>query len=258
MNFVLSIFPGIDLLGRAFELEGFCIVRGPDILWGGNIKDFHPPSGVFVGVIGGPPCPFFSRLRYLNPNCGKKEGNLIPEFCRVVSEAAPTWWMMENVRESPEPAIEGYHSYSFLLNTRWLGDIQERTRRITFGCIVPVKLDLEVALFEHILSELAVTSHASAIPVKLGGSRKVKSSLKPTAVMAGHGPYDRREGTPQYPKRSIEDMCILQGLPSDFTDNMPFRAEAKRRLIGNGVPMAMGRALARAVKKGAPEFTRGD
>lgn len=51
-NLVLSIFPGIDLLGRAFEEEGFCVVRGPDKLWGGDIRTFHPPAGVFGGVIG--------------------------------------------------------------------------------------------------------------------------------------------------------------------------------------------------------------
>ena len=50
---VLSIFPGIDLFGRAFEEKGYCVVRGPDILWGGDIRTFHPPPGVFEGVIGG-------------------------------------------------------------------------------------------------------------------------------------------------------------------------------------------------------------
>ena len=32
MNLVLSSFPGIDMLGRAFEEHGFCVVRGPDVL----------------------------------------------------------------------------------------------------------------------------------------------------------------------------------------------------------------------------------
>lgn len=35
-NLVLSLFPGFDLLGRAFEEEGFTIVRGPDKIWGGG------------------------------------------------------------------------------------------------------------------------------------------------------------------------------------------------------------------------------
>ena len=38
MSLVLSIFPGIGLLDMAFEEEGFCIVRGPDLLWGGKRK----------------------------------------------------------------------------------------------------------------------------------------------------------------------------------------------------------------------------
>jgi DNA (cytosine-5)-methyltransferase 1 len=53
---VLSLFPGIGLLDMAFEQEGFCVVRGPDLLWGGDVKRFHPPAGKFDGVIGGPPC----------------------------------------------------------------------------------------------------------------------------------------------------------------------------------------------------------
>jgi hypothetical protein len=47
---VLSLFPGIGLLDMAFEEEGFCVVRGPDLLWGGDIKNFHPPRGKFNGV----------------------------------------------------------------------------------------------------------------------------------------------------------------------------------------------------------------
>lgn len=31
---LLSVFPGVDLLGMAFELEGYCVVRGPDLVWG--------------------------------------------------------------------------------------------------------------------------------------------------------------------------------------------------------------------------------
>lgn len=29
-RFVLSLFPGIDVLGLGFEHEGFVVVRGPD------------------------------------------------------------------------------------------------------------------------------------------------------------------------------------------------------------------------------------
>lgn len=51
---VLEVFPGLSLLGRAFEEAGFCVVRGPDILWGGDVRRFHVRRG-FDGLIGGPP-----------------------------------------------------------------------------------------------------------------------------------------------------------------------------------------------------------
>ncbi len=31
---VLSLFPGADLFGEAFEREGFCVVRGPELILG--------------------------------------------------------------------------------------------------------------------------------------------------------------------------------------------------------------------------------
>jgi DNA (cytosine-5)-methyltransferase 1 len=38
MGIVLSLFPGIDILGRGFEEEGWCVVRGPDLLWAGDVR----------------------------------------------------------------------------------------------------------------------------------------------------------------------------------------------------------------------------
>src|SRR5688500_10861469 len=104
----------------AFEEHGFCVVRGPDVLWGGNIKSFHPPAGKFDGLIGGPPCQAFSRLRHLVEHNGfERAENLIPEFERCVAEGQPAWFLMENVRAAPEPLVEGYAVNSTLLNNRW-------------------------------------------------------------------------------------------------------------------------------------------
>lgn len=66
MSLILSVFPGLDLLGMGFEMEGFCVVRGGDPLLGQlGVEDFHPPSGVFTGVIGGPPCGMWAKTRNL-------------------------------------------------------------------------------------------------------------------------------------------------------------------------------------------------
>lgn len=82
-DLALSLFPGIGLLDMAFEEAGFCVVRGPDVLWGGDVKRFHPPAGRFDGIIGGPPCQAFSQLRYMVIRRHGVEAlaeNLIPEF----------------------------------------------------------------------------------------------------------------------------------------------------------------------------------
>lgn len=242
---ILSIFPGIDLLGRAFEEEGFCVVRGPDLLWGGDIKTFHPPPDVFDGVIGGPPCQAFSKMSFLIKAWGKEPrfGNLIPEFERVVREAQPYWFLMENVPRAPTPQVDAYKTNSFLLNNRWVGGAQHRLRRFTFGSSSGETLDLAVSLFENPDWGHAVLGDDRSIRVRYLKGGKPKR----ITVLASDTPCpdDRRKGV-RY--MSIEEMCVLQGLPADFMKNSPFRVDAQKELIGNGVPVLMGRAIAKAIK----------
>jgi len=48
---------------------------------------------------------------------------------------------------------------------------------------------------------------------------------------------------------TLSEMCELQGLPTDFLADSPFTVSARKLMIGNGVPLPMGRAIARAVKR---------
>jgi hypothetical protein len=107
MLLVLSLFPGADLLGMGFELEGFCVVRGPDVLLGGDVRGWHVPAGKFDGVIGGPPCKQFSQAIASRGGAhAATQDNLIPEYERLVREAAPRlFWVMENVPEAPCPEL---------------------------------------------------------------------------------------------------------------------------------------------------------
>ena len=130
---MLSLFPGIGLLDMAFEEDGFCVVRGPDLLWGGDVRRFHPPAGRFDGVIGGPPCQLFSGLANFSYRWSQAPENLIPEYERVVAEASPTWFVMENVPAAPKPVVPGYGVRPYLLENRWFGEPQARKRRISFG-----------------------------------------------------------------------------------------------------------------------------
>lgn len=212
---ILSIFPGADLLGRGFEAEGFCVVRGPDLVWGGDVASFHPPSGKFEGVIGGSPCQEFSRA-FRGERAG--EGiRLLGEFCRVVAEARPDWFLLENVPGVPSIGVDGYELQRLNLNAAECGGRQRRNRCFQFGsrdgtCLV---LDRRVTRPR----ELASTCMASEAS-RMG-------------------------------RRGFADFCELQGLPREF-DLPGISLGAKYRAVGNGVPVYMAAVMARAVRDRLP------
>src|SRR5215831_14578628 len=247
----------------AFEQEGFTVVRGPDVLWGGDIRRFHPPADVFDGVIGGPPCQAFSRLAIMVRHNGYEPrfGNLIPEFERCVAEAWPRWFLMENVQDAPLPEVDGYIVQAQLVNNRWFEDgltgaEQNRKRRVSFGTNDGRKLVWDVALFEHNHVAGGVTSSDGGgvmrgrrpwtLTARMGraGNLRDRSARVAPPVTAVHG----GDNSKQY-VYSLEDACELQGLPRDFTEHMPFRKDMKLKVVANGVPIPMGRAIARAVKR---------
>lgn len=234
---ILSLFPGIGLLDRAFEEEGFCVVRGPDVLWGGDVRKFHPPAGRFDGVIGGPPCQAFSPLAAMVKHNGHepKFGNLIPEFERVVREAEPTWFLMENVKQAPTPEIDGYGLHSFCLNNRQFGEKQNRVRKISFGYRGERRpLMFDVVVFEDSEFEPAVCGGHH-------GTGGIECEERRRAA--------KRNGKEPDGRQDFARMLALQGLPADFLKESPFTSAGKSKAVGNGVPLAMGCALARAVKE---------
>lgn len=268
---ILSVFPGVDLLGRAFEQEDFCVVRGPDLLWGGDIRVFHPPAGVFEGVIGGPPCPEWSPLRSLIKAHGykTKHGNMIPEFERVVSEAKPNWFLMEEGALAPRPMVNGYSVHGFYLSPIWLGEEQMRKRRIAFGIQGNTSIDLRkfinYAVFQPLKREWAhlsepvnndpqckirqtvVTHDPNPYPVALNPSGKPKIRVPPVLTSGQPTVYEAGKVS-KLTRRTWEESCRLQGLPCDFLKEAPFTLGGKRQVLANGVPMCMGREIAKAIK----------
>lgn len=254
-DLVLSLFPGIGLLDHAFELEGFCVVRGPDVLWGGDVRKFNPPAGRFDGVIGGPPCQAFSRLARMVRHNGyePKFGNLIPEFERVVREAEPRWFAMENVPDAPLPEVDGYGVYSTTLNNRQCIDedgkpaTQNRVRRWSFGYRGERRvLMIETAALHSPVFEVAA----------IGGSHG-----RPGCVKAGLEKEHYRKSSLPFNSKGIDwfkECKRRQGLDEEF-DLPPFTVAAKCKAVGNGVPIAMGRAIAKAVMEAThPRPTPGD
>lgn len=245
-NLLLSVFPGIDLLGAAAEELGFTVVRGPDVLWGGDVRRFHPPSGVFGGIIGGPPCQCFSSLVHIVRHNGHEPrfGNLIPEFERVVAEAQPLWFLMENVTRSPEPRVDGYGVHSFCIdNHQFAGQTQGRKRRISFGLRGGYRvLPVEVIALESPIREPTATGALS--PTSISNGRDRRRPRKGGGFRTGTAVL----GTATRSQAVFRDLCRKQGLPADF-DLPGMKIEAKCQAVGNGVPMAMGRALFQAIRE---------
>lgn len=96
---VLSLFPGAGLLDAGFTQAGFAVVRGPDLLLGQDVRTLRLDPNYFDGIIGGPPCQDFSRARR-RPPTGHGVA-MLTEFGRLITEAQPAWWLLENVPGVP-------------------------------------------------------------------------------------------------------------------------------------------------------------
>ncbi len=204
---VLSLFPGIDLLGRGFEEVGFCVVRGPDLIFGGDVRGFTPPAGRFTGVIGGPPCQEFSRAKngMVRSDYG---GEMLAEFERVVLVAEPDWWLMENVERVPDVKIDGYNWQRLDVWAHEFGLKQRRLRHFQFG-----------------------SKHGMALVFRRGGA----GGCEPVVTASGRGS-----------KTTWGRFCEAQGLPVGF-DIPAFKRSEARRAVGNGVPLPMARGMAEIV-----------
>lgn len=211
MQVVLSVFSGIDILGKGFEKEGFCVVSAMDIIFGHDIRDKHFPSGVFKGLIGGSPCQDFSRARRTPPTGYGLE--MLQEFERVVQEVKPDWFLLENVPSVPNLNTEGYYIQRFDLNARECGSEQNRLRHFQFGSKQGFILDIKRDDF--------------------------KGRSVPCVVATEGNKQDRR---------TWSDFCQLQGLPADF-DLKCFTQIEKYKAVGNAVNFNVAGRVAKAIRE---------
>ena len=211
MKLVLSLCSGIGLLDRAFKEAGFCVVSAGDIILGKHydIRDFTGVKGKFDGVIAGTPCPDFSLMKRDRPALEDSYGyEMILNFMRIVTECDPSWFLLENVAGVPNVQIHGYSHQRIDINQSWYENVT-RLRHIQFGHKDNKYLQIERKI---------VTDR----------SQKLQS-----CALANDS-------------RSFRELCRLQGLEDDF-DLKSFNVQGKKRAVGNGVPLSIGRALAKSV-----------
>lgn len=220
---VLGIFSGVGLLDMAFQETGFCVCAAPELITGGDIRRFHSVPGRINGVIGGPPCQGFSSLNrhWRNPEHPSviNSRQMLTEACRIIDETQPEWWLIENVLDVPDVRIDGYPPPQRMIISDWeCGGVQSRSRCIQFG---------------HRLGFILRPQRVNTLTRKQNGKM---ASLTTKA----------RSQYQFYP-----DHCRIQGLETPL-DLPGWTVSAKKKAIGNGVPLPMGRALANAVANAAP------
>lgn len=215
---VLSLFPGVDLLGRAFAAAGFVVVTGPDPVTGGDIRDFRGVAGRFDGIIGGPPCQGFSAANAYRTNPDhesvKRSREMLGHFVRIVHQCQPRWFLCENVPAVPTVRVPGSPPAQRIPITDWeCGGVQLRTRHIQFG---------------HVDGWIIRPKRSVIERSKIG--RKAEAiTTKPVSRWQSYAAQCRKQG--------LSEPLRLPG----------WTKEAKFRAVGNGVPLGMGRALAAAV-----------
>ena len=204
LDLVLSLFTGAGLLDQAFKEAGFCVVSAGDIIYGQDIRDFNTSKGHFVGVIGGSPCQDYSRLKR---NKGNYSSEMISEYVRIIKQASPDWWLLENVAGVPDVSIDGYQWQRLDINQGWYSDVS-RLRHIQFGRKSGDMLNIPRGKMQDINYSCALASDS----------------------------------------RSFAELLHLQGLPENY-DLPDFTIAGKKKMVGNGVPLVIGRVLAKEVAR---------
>jgi DNA (cytosine-5)-methyltransferase 1 len=205
---VLSLFPGAGLLDAGFTNAGYSVVRGPDTLLGQDIRTLTLGESLFDGIIAGPPCQDFSRARRRPPSGHGLA--MLGELARLIMEALPQWFLVENVPGVPTLIFNGYTNQRFNLFASDFGLTHKRNRSFQFG---------------------SRTGDRLTIP----RGRQSHHALRPTPLASTAG------------KRNFADHCELMGLPRRFT--LPgLSRRAAFRAVGNGVPVPMACAVACAIR----------
>jgi DNA (cytosine-5)-methyltransferase 1 len=152
---------------------------------------------------------------------------------------------MENVPDAPTPSVTHYGVTSRVVRDVWCGGETSRERVFSFGEHGGVNAAFHVETLalhrpDPERTVVATSSKEGALAKSQGELRKGVSARLSRQAAALPG---------QHPRRSFERCCELQGLPRGFLAEAPLTMEGKYRVVGNGVPLPMGRAVAKAVKR---------
>jgi DNA (cytosine-5)-methyltransferase 1 len=233
---VLSIFPGRDIIGKAFKQEGFCVVTAGDKIIGNLIGNFHAIPNVFKGVIGCPPCKIHSMAIWGNK---ATEPDLTPEFERIIREAQPDWFIFENVPRTTKPKIEKYINTEIVVNALDYGAKQSRKRLIIFGSKTPKNFQIQKVPKGDVCKDY--------FPCVTATEHKYY----------GHPADNRRSGRKVKRQLTLQEVISLMGLNPETEQHIItskfLTKEGKYQIYGNGLEFHQALAIAKAVRKLFPK-----
>lgn len=208
MQLVLSLFSGIGLLDRAFKEAGFCVVSAGDILFGN-----HYDIRNFVGL--------------KNKFYGIILGTPCPDFSpkKRNRPALEDSYGFEMINEFKRVVLECDPTWVLLENVCGVPDVE-------IDGYYRQRLDINASWY----SEQNRLRHIQFFHKKqffLNIPRVTSPGQKESCVLANDD-------------RPFKELVRLQGLEPDF-DLPSFNVVGKKRAVGNGVPLCMGRVLASEV-----------
>lgn len=220
---VLSLFSGVGLLDRAFAAAGFCVVCGPELITGGDLRKWQAVPGRFDGIVAGPPCQGFSAANEFRNDASHPSVQnsrwMLQHTCRLIGEALPQWFVIENVPGVPDIRVPGYGIQRLNISDWECGGVQIRTRTVQFGhrCGYVIR------------------------PERVNDRSRNRKKGRPVNSVT----------TKTSRHTDFPDHCRKQGLSSPL--QLPgWTKTAKFRAVGNGVPLRIGRAVAAAVLRAGP------
>lgn len=226
---VLSLYTGLGLLDEAFAEVGYTVDSAGDLQWGRPIQRYRGRIRSHEGIIAGVPCQSWScadpcrvSKRLVDFSASSDHAGVVTcrEFLRVVNEVRPLWWLVECVPGVPDLQARGYAVQRLNLTDVECGGTQRRLRSIQFGSRISDDGVVEIIR-----------------PRRLLGRRASEPAVLASRSRGDETLFERR--------------CRAMGM-AEIPDLSAFTKAARFRLVGNAVPLTMGRVLARAVTERSP------
>lgn len=262
-SIVLGLFSGIGLLDMGFEAAGFCVVRGPDILWGSDIRDFNgqPLCGHINGVIAGVPCQRFSAAVSIKNR--EEHPDLWPEFWRIVDEVMPQWCLAEcvpgaeNQSQSMLNVPDGWHPSVEIISCDELGSAQRRKRMFLWAGPDEFWKDLKTNGYSYGFEwrkQIGRGNDYQYRTIMGDGTAGSGANILKYATITGDSLEPRNSSTGKSARYiKGDDLLDAFDLPKGWgiPPHMRISRGSEARLITQGVPVAAAYALAKAVGSAA-------